>query len=368
MRSAHAAAPDWRQAARRCIAGLQPLPEGANLGFVYFTDHFSRHAADLLAFLRGATGIDQWVGTVGLGVLATGAEHLDEPSLAVMAGAFPEDGFRIFSGKARAPSLDERTSSGSAVSHFALVHGDPATPDIPDLVADMAQKLESGTLVGGLACSRSAAVLVANEILEGGLSGVVFSGDVTAHTGVTQGCVPVRDGNGRWRTHRITGCDGSIIAKLDGRPALDVFAEDTGAADLRQAARSYLAGLPVDEEARDFVARNIIGMDPRTRLLAVGASLEDGMSIMFCRRDEAAARDDLAAMLRDLRTRLTAPPRGGLYISCVARGANMFGKPAVEMDMIREELGDFPIVGFLANGEIAHDRLYGYTGVLTVFQ
>jgi small ligand-binding sensory domain FIST len=30
-------------------------------------------------------------------------------------------------------------------------------------------------------------------------------------------------------------------------------------------------------------------------------------------------------------------------------------------------LGDFPLVGFFANGEIFHDRLYGYTGVPAVF-
>ena len=32
-----------------------------------------------------------------------------------------------------------------------------------------------------------------------------------------------------------------------------------------------------------------------------------------------------------------------------------------------ELLGDVPLVGFFAGGEIAHHHLYGYTGVLTVF-
>ena len=35
--------------------------------------------------------------------------------------------------------------------------------------------------------------------------------------------------------------------------------------------------------------------------------------------------------------------------------------------MIRERLGDIPLAGFFAGGEISHDRLYGYTGVLTLF-
>jgi hypothetical protein len=30
-------------------------------------------------------------------------------------------------------------------------------------------------------------------------------------------------------------------------------------------------------------------------------------------------------------------------------------------------LGDVPLVGFLAGGEIANQQVYGYTGVLTVF-
>ena len=35
--------------------------------------------------------------------------------------------------------------------------------------------------------------------------------------------------------------------------------------------------------------------------------------------------------------------------------------------MIRDALGDFPLVGFSAGGEICHDRLYTYTGVLALF-
>ena len=35
--------------------------------------------------------------------------------------------------------------------------------------------------------------------------------------------------------------------------------------------------------------------------------------------------------------------------------------------MIAETFGDIPVVGFFGNGEISHDRLYTYTGVLTVY-
>ena len=59
--------------------------------------------------------------------------------------------------------------------------------------------------------------------------------------------------------------------------------------------------------------------------------------------------------------------RGGIYISCIARGAGLFGPDAAETRMIAEHLGAFPLTGFFANGEISHNRLYAYTGVLALF-
>jgi small ligand-binding sensory domain FIST len=72
-------------------------------------------------------------------------------------------------------------------------------------------------------------------------------------------------------------------------------------------------------------------------------------------------------MFAAIGTQLNAPIRGGVYYSCLRRGRNMFGAPNRELGLIRDTLGDFPLVDFFANGEISHNRLYGYTGVLTLF-
>lgn len=45
----------------------------------------------------------------------------------------------------------------------------------------------------------------------------------------------------------------------------------------------------------------------------------------------------------------------------------MFGENSEGLKSIQQELGEFPLVGFFTNGEISHNRLYGYTGVLTLF-
>jgi len=75
----------------------------------------------------------------------------------------------------------------------------------------------------------------------------------------------------------------------------------------------------------------------------------------------------LSRMLSHLKARLSGPPSGGVSVSRLGRGANLFGDDSQELKQIRDELGDFPLVGFFANGELSQNRLYGYTGVLTLF-
>jgi small ligand-binding sensory domain FIST len=60
-------------------------------------------------------------------------------------------------------------------------------------------------------------------------------------------------------------------------------------------------------------------------------------------------------------------PACALYISCAGRGGPHFGAPHAEAQILRRALGELPTVGFFAGGEIAHQQLHGYTGVLALF-
>jgi small ligand-binding sensory domain FIST len=337
----HAAAPTWRECVEAC-AGRIGRP-GGGLGFVYFTDALLHAAHDILQALRSRTGVEDWVGSVGVGVLATGAEYQDEPAVSAMVADI--GGFTVFSGRDRV----------RGEPHFAVVHADPAAPDVPDLVADMSAKVTSGFIVGGLSSSRSHTVQIANAVLSGGLSGAVLDSDVAVATRLTQGCVPFP---GRFR---VTECAQNIIGTLDGRPALDVLKEVIGLE------RNVLVGIPVPgSDTGDYTARNLVGVDPRKKLIAIGDVVETGVEVLFCRRDEAAARNDLSRILGELRSAVPRP-RGALYFSCLARGEHMFGSRGAELELIGQALGEVPLVGFFCNGEISRDRLYGYTGVLTLF-
>ena len=72
-------------------------------------------------------------------------------------------------------------------------------------------------------------------------------------------------------------------------------------------------------------------------------------------------------MLGRLKARRNAAPAAGLYFSCVARGPHLFDGESTEAEMIAGALGAFPLTGFFGNGEISSSRVYGYTGVLALF-
>ena len=86
---------------------------------------------------------------------------------------------------------------------------------------------------------------------------------------------------------------------------------------------------------------------------------------------EPAAEPADVTLLREIRDELAGSARvalGAVYVSCSGRGGPHFGTPAAELATIRDVIGDVPLVGFFAGGEIARGHLYGYTGVLTVFR
>jgi small ligand-binding sensory domain FIST len=158
---------------------------------------------------------------------------------------------------------------------------------------------------------------------------------------------------------------------LDGRPALEVMKESIGpglARDLRRAAGVIHVGLPVRGTDRaDYLVRPLVAIDPTRGWLAVNARLAVGDPLLFVRRDSAGARKDMQRMLTDLAQRAKGRAiKGGIYISCVGRGDQIFESDETETIMIKNSLGDFPLIGIISQGEFSHDRLYGYTGVLAL--
>jgi small ligand-binding sensory domain FIST len=369
--AAAAAAGDPAGLAERCIAGLAPV-DGATLGIVYATEPAASILPQFLGDLTNHTGINSWVGGVGLGVCSAASEIFEEPAIVVMTAALPPDGFRIFAATADPGSDVPRQHVGwieKSGPALALVHADPRCPDLTKAAVDVAAA-SGAFLVGGLVSHRCENPLVARVAGEGGLgangiAGLMLAPDIAVATALTQGCMPIGP------VHRIDEARDNVVMVVDGRPALSVFFEDIGpelAQDLHRLGGVIFVGLPVPgSDTGDYLVRNLLAVDPGRGWVVLGAEVAAGDPILFCRRDPESARRDMARMVRQLAGRLAGPPIAGVYVSCVARGANLFGEPGVETRLIHETLGDFPLIGFFANGEISRDRLYGHTGVLTLF-
>lgn len=359
---------DWREIAGLCLAKLGQVPTDANLGFLYVTDTLADDLGELAGYLRQNTGVEHWVGTVGMGISCDDHEYYDVAAAACMLCGFPEDSFRVF------PTLDSDLGNllygqerwiAEQEAYFAVLHGDPRAAVIPELIARLAQSLPGGYLVGGLTSSQTNFPQYADGLCEGSASGVLFSQQVQVAITMSQGCTPIGP------QHTISDGQQNVIATLDNQSALEVFKQDIGevlARDLRRVGGYIFLALPIEgSDTGDYVVRNLLGFDPTQGQLVVGETVQPGQTVMFCRRDGSSAWEDLERALGSLQRRISGPVKGALYYSCIGRGKHLFGDDSEELRAVQQALGDVPLVGFFANGEIANDKLYGYTGVLTVF-
>jgi len=382
---AHATHPDAHMAlalaAAQIEAQRQANPMRPSLGWLYFSEAFVPQAEALLAEVRQRWPGVAWVGASGVGICASGVEYFDEPALALMLAELPRAQFRLFSGT---------QPLGGWPGELAQVHADGGTPDLQELLVELAEATRGGYLFGGLASGRHDSVHLADGVWRGGLSGVAFAPGKGWRllSRVSQGCQALGP------ERRVTACEGHLVTELDGQPALDCLLHDLALSvpnaanvamaeqGLREAVprmRRTLVGLHgtgpgASGKGRNYgdavLVRHLVGIDPQRRGVAVADRVLLGQGMSFCERNPEAARRDLLRICTELRSEAQETGTliaGAVYISCTGRGGPHFGHPSAEAQWVQHGLGPVPLVGFFAAGEIAHASLYGYTGVLSVF-
>ncbi|WP_119167513.1 FIST signal transduction protein [Algihabitans albus] len=351
------------QAIEAAMARLGQPAEAGGLGIVYVNEAMWPLQGRLVPLLRQRTGVSRWIGTVGGGIIAGPREFYDRPAVALMVADLTDDLVQVIE-----PDRPPPRSPG-----LGIVHGDPRSLEVTEGL--MALAGAESYLVGGLAGGSDRFVTFGERLHDApqghGLSGAILDRALPVAVGLSQGCSPVGP------VRRITSAERNVVATLDERPALEVLKEDVGellARDLRRAAGYIHVAFPLQNSDRsDYLVRNLVGIDAERGLIAVGEPVEPGRAMVFVRRDPASARKDLERMLSETLARADSVPRAALYFSCVARGRSLFGQEGLEATLVQEALAragggaEVPMIGFFGNGEICHDRLYGYTGVLTLF-
>jgi small ligand-binding sensory domain FIST len=191
---------------------------------------------------------------------------------------------------------------------------------------------------------------------------------------ISQGCTPIGD------TWTITKVEHNIIQQIGNRRAYDVLTETFNRLtpqEQRKASGNLFVGLVINEYLEefhrgDFLIRNLLGADPESGCIAIGALPRPGQTLQFQHRSAHAATEDMAALLGRARERLAdTPVYGGCLCSCNGRGRGLFGAPHHDAGMVQQTLGPLGLAGFFCNGEIGpvgdKNFLHGYTASLALF-
>lgn len=356
-----------------------------SLGLIFMTPRFFSHAASILEILRVHAQIPLLIGCSSTGLI-TGEEEVEEEA-GLALGLFHLPGAELQVHRFTQEQIEEatepeywhgKTGLNREQVNGWLVFADPFHLDCDSWLKGWNAAYSPIPILGGLASGefseQRTQVYVNGDVFEEGGLALAFGGQVALASVISQGCTPIGE------TWTITRVERNLIHEIGNRPAYEVLVETFNslpAEDQKKARGNLFVGLVINEyleEFRrgDFLVRNLLGADPNSGCIAVGAFPRAGQTLQFQRRDAAAATEDLTALLDSARKRLKKGAiYGGCLCCCNGRGSRMFGQANHDASAIQQQLGPFGLAGFFCNGEIGPvgDRsfLHGYTASLALF-
>ena len=371
---------DW---ARRLRARLPA--KTVSLGLVFLSPKFFPDAEQVLEILRLHAQIPLLVGCSGGGLVAN-AEELESAGGLVLAlyslpGAklkgvrFTQDQVAATDGEHFWP-VENGIAKDQVNGWLAFV--DPFHLDAESWLRSWNKDYSGVPVYGGLASGEFpeplAQVYLDGEVFEDGGVAIAVGGDVALAGVISQGCTPIGEA---WTLTRV---EQNLIRNIANRPAYAVLSEtvqNLPPEEQRKVQGNLHIGLVVNEyldefHRGDFLVRNLLGGDPNSGVLAVGALPRMGQTIQFQRRDAAAASEDLNELLAREKARLADTEiYGGCLFCCNGRGKNLFGRPSHDSELVQTHFGPTGIAGFFCNGEIGpigdKNFLHGFTASLALF-
>jgi small ligand-binding sensory domain FIST len=352
----------------------------ADVALVFTTADAYRRGSEMLRAIRRTTAAAAVLGCSGAGVLTEAGEVEEGPAVAVMVlrtdgepglDAFLVAGRDVLDDEAGGEIAD-RVGAGRAREGGVVILPDATNLSPNPLLLGFADVVEPIPIVGGVAAGMPLFELFGEDVAYGALAALATSR--TPIVGVAQGCEPVGE------PFAVTACAANVIREIGGRSPLGVLREAIESVpDHAQRVARYglFAGIAVDLlksplTRGDFLVRAIVGVDQETGWITLPETVFLGQTIQFQLRDPQAAHDDLVATLGRVEAALAGRrPAFGLYFNCAGRGRALYGTTGHDLALIRQRLGDWPLIGFFGNGEFAplgrENLFHNYTGVLVLF-
>lgn len=356
-----------------------------SLGLVFMSPRFFQHAAQVLEILRVHAQIPLLAGCSGIGLIA-GQEEVEQ-NAGLVLGLYYLPGAKLKAFHFAQGQIEEFNGPGYWHAETGiepdktrgwLAFVDPFHLDSEAWLRGWNEAYAPLPVFGGLASGRpnepATQVYLNGEVFDHGGVAISVGGDVGLVGLVSQGCTPIGE------TWTLTSVERNLIHRIANRRAYDVLAETVNALpaeEKRKVQSNLFIGLVANEymdEFRrgDFLIRNLLGAEPITGVIAVGAFPRPGQTIQFQRRDAQAATEDMIELLTRTRRRLeNTQVYGGCLCCCCGRGRSMFGTPHHDTRLVQKHLGPLGLAGFFCNGEIGpvgdKSYLHGYAASLALF-
>ncbi|MEL6553229.1 MAG: FIST N-terminal domain-containing protein [Cyanobacteria bacterium J06621_11] len=387
--------------------GIQP-----DLALVFVSVAFASEYARLLPLLEARLPGAHIVGCSGSGVIGMEADgfplEIEEgPALSITAACLPNVDIASFHFTAAdLPDLDSPPEAWSKLIGVApsanpsfVILADPFSSGTSELLQGMDYAYPEATKVGGLSgvdsFSRHSGLFCKGELHREGMIGIALSGEIVMEAIVAQGCRPIGE------LYRVSEGEHNVMLKLEpdeldsegsGETPLEILQNIFQEMDEeeRELAQNALfigvaqSGFKPNLSRRDFLIRNLVGVDPRNGAIAVADKIRPGMRIQFHMRDAETSEEDLENLLQRYKVEslerqlvqnreevIRTSPIGALLFSCTGRGEGLYDEPNFDSDLFEQYLGPLPVGGFFCNGEIgpvgSTTFLHGFTSVFGIF-
>lgn len=347
---------------------LRESTGGASIAFVFVSPDWRPHLKELVEIMQVDGHARQVIGCSADGFIGTNQEDEDTSGFSVLFLNQPHSDIRTWVIDEHFQIPRERPATGGW-----LILGNPLRLNAQALLEDMNRIYPGVPVYGGLATGGWDTETLFTFQHEAGLidsAGVaVHLPDVVLQGIVSQGCQPIGE------PYTITQVDKDVVLGVGGRRAYDVLVEtfeNLPEDDQKVARGNIMAGLAANEyredfQRGDFLVRNIIGGDPKTGALKIGAIPRVGQTIQFQLREKDAADHDLRVRSQAVRDR-DGIPLAMLCFSCGGRGQGLFGVPNHDAGILADTFGQVPVAGFFCNGEFGPvagvNFLHGYTAAI----
>ena len=363
--------------ARAECGGSQPT-----CGFLFLSPSWLPQVNEVLDLVRLHGRIPLLVGSVGAGLIGRRQEVEGSAGLSLLLVRLPETKLTpvLISNEQIEESTGPaywqmETGLGPDEVDSWIILANPFAPNLERWLAEWNVAFPDAPSIGGLSSGSSengeSSLLLDGQAVDAAVLALAVKGG-TMRTIVSQGCKPVGE------PFTITQAEENLIYTLGSRPAYQVLSETFNnlSADEKERARGNLfAGLAASEyvadlKRGDFLVRNLLGADPQTGAVAIGARARTGQTLQYQLRDKITAHADLLELAK-INGMKGCKPFASLVFSCNGRGQRFFGVPDHDASTLAEILGPVPSAGFFCNGEIGPignaSYLHGYTASVALF-